>query len=127
MQLLLERGDRLLDDDVVLQTRSLPPQTIRLMVPGALPSMRISRGWTTVASATAGLVTAIRVTSNVGRHDGRASGRDRDLRELTSAVAAARRVRPPPAACNSRERRTTLLRHLTTSALRFAARIASTV
>ena len=33
------------------------------MVPAALPSMRISRGRTTVASATSGLVTAIRVTS----------------------------------------------------------------
>ena len=33
------------------------------MVPAALPSTRISRGRTTVASATSGLVTAIRVTS----------------------------------------------------------------
>ena len=36
---------------------------IRLIVPGALPSIRISRGWTTVASAIAGLVIAMRVTS----------------------------------------------------------------
>ena len=39
------------------------PHTIRLIVPAALPSIRISRGATTVASATAGLVKAIRVTS----------------------------------------------------------------
>ncbi len=39
------------------------PQTIRLTVPGALPSIRISRGCTTTASAMAGLVTAMRVTS----------------------------------------------------------------
>ena len=44
-------------------TRWSPPHTIRLIVPGALPSMRISRGCTTTASATAGLVTAMRVTS----------------------------------------------------------------
>ena len=36
---------------------------IRLMVPGALPSISTSRGWTTSASAIAGLVTAIRVMS----------------------------------------------------------------
>ena len=36
---------------------------IRLMVPGALPSISTSRGWTTSASAMAGLVTAIRVMS----------------------------------------------------------------
>ena len=39
---------------------------IRLIVPGLLPSMRISRGRTTIASATAGLVTAMRVTSKSG-------------------------------------------------------------
>ena len=32
-------------------------------MPGALPSIRISRGCTTTASAIAGLVTAMRVTS----------------------------------------------------------------
>src|SRR6476469_2281824 len=36
---------------------------MRLTVPGDLPSTRISCGWTTVASATAGFVTAIRVIS----------------------------------------------------------------
>ena len=62
LQLLLQRGDRRLDDEVVLRARR-SPQTIRLIVPGALPSIRISRGCTTVASATAGLVTAMRVMS----------------------------------------------------------------
>ncbi len=48
--------------------RSALPQTIRLTVPGALPSIRISRGTTTTASAIAGSVTAILTTSNaVGR------------------------------------------------------------
>ena len=42
--------------------RESPPHTIRLIVPAVLPSMRISRGATTVASATAGLVRAIRLT-----------------------------------------------------------------
>src|SRR6266508_3971480 len=37
---------------------------IRLTVPAALPSISTSRGWTTTASATAGFVTAMRVTSN---------------------------------------------------------------
>ena len=41
--------------------RPLAPHTIRLIVPAALPSIRISRGWTTVASAIAGFVIAIRV------------------------------------------------------------------
>ena len=37
-------------------------------MPGALPSIRTSRGWTTVASAIAGLVIAIRVMSkSVGK------------------------------------------------------------
>ena len=36
---------------------------IRLTVPGALPSTRISRGWTTTASAIAGFVMAMRVMS----------------------------------------------------------------
>src|SRR4051794_22523262 len=44
--------------------RSPPPQMIRLIVPGAFPSIRISRACTTVASAIAGLVMAIRVMSN---------------------------------------------------------------
>ena len=39
------------------------PQTIRLTVPAFLPSTRISRGCTTTASATSGLVMAMRVTS----------------------------------------------------------------
>ena len=46
-------------------TRSVAPHTIRLMVPGDLPSTRISRGLTTTASAIAGLVMAMRVTSKV--------------------------------------------------------------
>ena len=33
-------------------------------MPDALPSISTSRGWTTIASATAGFVTAMRVTSN---------------------------------------------------------------
>ena len=41
--------------------RPLGPHTIKLIVPAVLPSMRISRGWTTAASATAGFVIAIRV------------------------------------------------------------------
>ncbi len=43
--------------------RCPPPQMIRLTVPGAFPSMRISRGWTTTASAILGSVMAMRVTS----------------------------------------------------------------
>ena len=39
------------------------PQMIRLTVPALLPSISTSRGWTTTASATAGLVTAMRVMS----------------------------------------------------------------
>src|SRR5687767_2351016 len=45
-------------------SRRSPPQTMRLIVPGALPSIRISRGRTTTASAMVGLVMAIRETSN---------------------------------------------------------------
>ena len=43
LELLLERRHRLLDDHVVLRPCS-PPQTIRLIVPGALPSISTSRG-----------------------------------------------------------------------------------
>ncbi len=43
--------------------RRSAPQMIRLIVPGALPSISTSRGCTTSASAMAGLVTAIRVMS----------------------------------------------------------------
>ena len=102
VQLLLERGDRLLDDDVVLQTL-LSPHRIRLIVPAALPSMRISRGRTTVASAISGLVTAMRVTSKSVDDDGRASGRDRDLRHLTWLRLLRAESAPPPAASTSRE------------------------
>ena len=43
----------------------LLPGTMRLIVPGARPLTRISRGRTTTASATLGSVTEMRVTSNV--------------------------------------------------------------
>src|SRR5438552_13925361 len=43
--------------------RAPAPQTMRLTVPAPLPSINTSRGWTTVASATAGFVTAIRLMS----------------------------------------------------------------
>jgi len=44
---------------------SVAPHTMSVMVPGDLPSTSTSRGLTTTASAIAGLVIAIRVTSNV--------------------------------------------------------------
>ena len=45
-------------------SRRVPPHTMRLVVPGVLPSIRISRAVTTVGSATAGFVTETRVMSN---------------------------------------------------------------
>ena len=48
---------------------------IRLTVPGALPSIRISRGCTTTASAIAGFVTAMRVMSKSVAQHRRSAGR----------------------------------------------------
>ena len=85
-------------------TRVPAPQTIRLTVPGALPSMRISRGWTTTASAIAGFVIAMRVTSNsVVRIVERPAGQ-RDLRVLgrqqrAPAAAARGALDGVPAGC----------------------------
>ena len=86
------------------------PQTIRLTVPGALPSIRISRGATTTASAIAGFVMAMRVTSksvpttverpavsctrgNCGRGPAPPAAR-RVLRAERAAVAASRSDAP---------------------------------
>jgi len=62
MELLFERQRALIDDHVVLVTATGAPDD-KLTVPGPLPSISTSRGWTTTASATAGSVTAMRVTS----------------------------------------------------------------
>ena len=63
LQLLLKRRDGLFDDDVVLCATGVTPYDEADRA-AAFPSMRISRGATTVASATPGLVIAMRVTSN---------------------------------------------------------------
>ena len=79
LQLLLQRRDRLLDHDVVLRCASRRPHTIRLIVPGVLPSMRISRGCDhrRVGDGRVGDRDAGHV--EVGRQDGRTAGGQRHL------------------------------------------------
>ena len=73
LEVLLQDGDARVDNQVVVLA-PVAPQTIRLTVPAPLPSTRISRGLTTTASATAGLVTAIRVMSKSRNEHRRSSG-----------------------------------------------------
>jgi hypothetical protein len=75
---------------------------MRLIVPGALPSISTSRGWTTTASAIIGSVTAIRVmsksvASTVDRPAGEVNGLDvsRWLLRRTRTAPAVRSTSAP--------------------------------